>query len=109
MSRAGKKKKKYNRVETGKRLIVGPSRCGVRSAQRADPATTVNPPKVAGAALSGCPSNSAHDWKIFNRSSGLPLSRLSASKMPRRIVGLLPRPRDREICSAINQENEKAG
>src|SRR5207245_3364557 len=70
--------------------------------------TIVKPPNVAGAALSGCPSSSAHNRKIVNRSSRLPLSRLSASKVPRRMVALLPKPRDRGIFSAIEQENENA-
>ena len=87
--------------------LVGTPSCGVRSAQRADP-TTVNPPKLAGAALSGCPSESVHNLKRVSRSSGSPLSRFSPSSTPRRTVALLPRPRHRGICSTIEHENENA-
>ena len=107
ISSSGTKRTKYKRGETAKRWTTGAPLCGVRSARRADP-TTVKPPNVAGAALSGCPSSSAHNRKIVNRSSGVPLSRLSASKIPRRMVALPPKPRDRGIFSAIEQENENA-
>jgi hypothetical protein len=68
--------------------------------------TTVKPPKLAGAALSGCPSDSAHNLKMVSRSNGSPLRRFSPSRTPSRTVALLPSPRHRGTCSAIEQENE---
>ena len=100
ISRSGTRRTKYKRGETSKRCTVAPRerRLGRRRNRRLGSrhsCTTVKPPKVAGAALSGCPSTSAHNRNTVSRSSGSPLSRFSASRMPRRTVALLPRPRHR--------------
>jgi hypothetical protein len=107
ISRSGMTTTKYKRDATSKRCTVAhtcrlPCATEVLMLLR----TTVKPPKLAGAALSGWPSDSAHNLKRVSRSSGSPLSRFSPSKMPRRTVALLPSPRHRGTCSTIEHENE---
>ena len=108
---------RFRRLEPGEQNISATrprsaARWRMRAACRAQAeelplfCTTVKPPKAAGAALSGCPSDSAHNLKRASRSSGSPLSLFSPSRMPRRTVALLPRPRHLGTCSAIENENE---
>src|SRR5206468_10989516 len=105
--RSGTRTTKYKRGATSKRCTVAHA-CRLSRASDELPllCTTVKPPKVAGAALSGCPSNSAHNLKSVSRSSGSPLRRFNPRRMPRRAVALLPRPRHLGTCSAIENENE---
>ena len=65
ISRSGTNRTKYNRGETAKRWRSGRGVCGLCESETVALAlTTVKPPNVAGAALSGCPSSSAHNRKI---------------------------------------------
>src|SRR4030088_1048760 len=79
ISSSGIKRTKCKRGETSKRSTVQ-----LRA--------TVKPPKDAGAALSGCPSNCAHNWKIDNRSSDLLLNPFKARNRPTQTVTLPPGP-----------------
>ena len=107
ISTSGTRRTKYKRDATSKRCTVAHACCLPRAREELPLfCTTVKPPKAAGAALSGCPSDSAHNLKRASRSSGSPLSRFSPSRMPRRTVALLPRPRHLGTCSAIENENE---
>ena len=56
------------------------------------PADTVNPPKTAGAALSGCPSRAAQIANNSPRLNGSPASRFNPAVIPSRRVTLLPKP-----------------
>ncbi len=73
------------------------------------PEATVNPPKAAGAALSGWPSREAQMRKRSSMDRGESVSALRAPRRPRRTVTELPRPREVGISPSMDHWRLKRG